>query len=94
MITIPGSAAGLVFGILLASVYGALFHVIFGGPLKMVIIYVIAAWIGFLIGQFVGDLINFEFLKLGKIHLVSASIGAWLALLSTWWLVGQNNPSR
>jgi hypothetical protein len=94
MITIPGSAAGLVLGILLATVYGALFHFIFGGSLKMVFVYLIAAWIGFLAGQFVGDILNFEFLKLGKIHLVSASLGAWLALLGTWWLSGQSSPSR
>lgn len=94
MITIPGSAAGLVLGILLASVYGALFHFIFGGPLKMVIIYLLAAWFGFLVGQFIGDILNFEFLKLGKIHLVSASLGAWLALLGTWWVIGQGNSSR
>jgi hypothetical protein len=91
MMTIPGSAAGLVFGFLLASVYGALFHVIFGGPLKRLIIYLVAAWLGFLAGQFIGDFMNFELLKLGKIHLVSATLGAWAALLLTWWLAGQNS---
>ena len=48
-----------------------------------------ADWLGFFIGQFVGDFLNLEILKLGKIHLVPASIGAWLMLLAARWLAGQ-----
>lgn len=91
MIAIPGSASGLVLGFLLSSIYGAAFHLIFGGSLKRILVYLMAAWAGFFIGQFIGDFLNFEFLKLGKIHLVSASIGAWVMLLVTWWLIGQDS---
>ena len=76
-------------GLLLASIYGAAFHFVFGGPIRRIIAYLMAAWIGFFIGQFIGDFLNFELLKLGKIHLVSASVGARLALLAVWWLVGR-----
>jgi hypothetical protein len=88
-VIIPGSASGFVLGILLASIYGAAFHLIFGGTIKRVILYLAAAWLGFFIGQFLGDFMNFEFLKLGKIHLVSASVGAWIMLLLAYWLAGQ-----
>lgn len=91
MIAIPGSASGLVLGFLLASIYGGAFHLIFGGPIRRILVYLFAAWVGFFIGQFIGDFFNFEILKLGKIHLVSASIGAWLSLLAAWWLVGQDS---
>lgn len=91
MIAIPGSASGLVLGFLLASIYGGVFHLIFGGPIRRILVYLFAAWLGFFIGQFIGDFFNFEILKLGKIHLVSASIGAWAALLAAWWLVGQDS---
>lgn len=90
MIAIPGSASGLVLGVLLATIYGAAFHMVFGGPIKRIIAYLLAAWFGFFVGQFIGDFFNLELLKLGKIHLVSASIGAWLMLLFVWWLVGQD----
>lgn len=90
MISIPGSASGLVLGFLLASVYGAAFHFVFGGPIKRILVYLAAAWLGFFIGQFIGDFMNFEILKLGKIHLVSASLGSWLLLLGAWWLIGQD----
>lgn len=91
MTAIPGSASGLVLGFLLASIYGAAFHLVFGGPIKRIIVYLVAAWLGFFIGQFIGDFMNFEVLKLGKIHLASASLGAWLLLLAAWWLIGQDS---
>jgi hypothetical protein len=91
MIAIPGSASGLVLGFLLASIYGGAFHIIFGGPIRRILVYLFAAWLGFFIGQFIGDFFNFEILKLGKIHLVSASVGAWAMLLAAWWLVGQDS---
>lgn len=91
MTAIPGSASGLVLGFLLASIYGAAFHLVFGGPIKHILVYLVAAWLGFFIGQFIGDFMNFEVLKLGKIHLASASLGAWLLLLAAWWLIGQDS---
>lgn len=91
MMSIPGAASGVVLGFLLASIYGAAFHMIFGGPVRRILVYLAAAWLGFFIGQFIGDFLNFEILKLGKIHLVSASVGAWLSLLAAWWLVGHDS---
>ena len=94
MITIPGSASALVLGFLLATIYGAAFHLVFGGALKPLIAYLLAAWLGFFIGQFAGDFLNFEILKLGKIHLLSATLGAWAMLFAAWWLVGQESNPR
>jgi hypothetical protein len=93
MIAIPGSASGLVLGFLLASVYGAIFHLIFGGSLRRILLYLAAAWAGFLLGQLVGDFLNLEWFKVGKIHLLSASVGAWALLLAARWLAGQDTPA-
>ncbi len=89
MTEIPSSASGLVLGFLLAGIYGGVFHAIFGGSIRRIALYLLVAWTGFFIGQFIGDFLNFELLKLGKIHLISASLGAWIALFATWWLMGQ-----
>lgn len=80
-------ASGVILGFLLATAYGAGFHLLLGGPARRIILYLAAAWIGFIIGHFIGDLINLELLKLGALHLFSASLGAWLALIASWWLV-------
>lgn len=90
---VPGSASALVLGFLLAGIYGGVFHLIFGGSIRRIALYLVVAWAGFFIGQFVGDFFNFELLKLGKVHLISASVGAWLALFATSWLMG-HEPER
>lgn len=85
------AASGLILGFLLATAYGAGFHVLLGGPARRIILYLTAAWIGFAAGHIVGDLLNLTLLRLGVLQLFSASIGAWLALLGSWWLAGDNN---
>lgn len=82
-----GTAAGLVLGFLLATAYGTGFHFIMGGPARHILLYVLSAWIGFIIGHFLGDLLQIQLLKLGALYLFSASLGAWIALFASWWLV-------
>ena len=84
-----GTAAGFVLGFLLATAYGAGFHLIIGGPAKRILIYILASWLGFAVGHFVGDLLNIGLLKLGALHLLTASLGSWLALILSWWLFAQ-----
>ena len=79
-------ASGLVLGFLLATIYGAVFHLLVGGPPRKLILYVVASWLGFTLGHFIGDLVGFEALKLGAIHLLAASLGAWLAIIISWLL--------
>jgi uncharacterized membrane protein YeaQ/YmgE (transglycosylase-associated protein family) len=46
-------------------------------------LYVLAAWVGFSLGHFVGDFLDMELLKLGAVHLFAASLGAWIALVAS-----------
>jgi len=86
---VNGTASALVLGFLLATAYGAGFHVLLGGPSRRIILYLIAAWSGFALGHILGDLLNIDLFKLGALHLFTASVGAWLALILSWWLAGQ-----
>lgn len=79
-------ASGLILGFLLATAYGAGFHFIIGGRPRKLLLYLSAAWLGFLIGHFIGDLLGTDLLSLGAVNLISASIGSWLALISSWFL--------
>ena len=83
-----GAASALILGFLIASAYAAVFHLIIGGPIRRLLIYLVAAWVGFAIGQFAGTLLNLDLLKLGTLYLLAASLGAWAALLLAWWLAG------
>ena len=85
------TASALVLGFLLASAYGSGFHLILGGPARRILLYMFAAWIGFLLGHFIGDLLSIEIFKLGALHLFSASLGAWIALVASWWFTAEES---
>jgi hypothetical protein len=38
------------------------------------------------VGHVIGDILNIEILKLGALHLLTASLGSWLFLILSWWL--------
>ena len=81
------TAAPVVLGFLLSTAYGAGFHLLLGGPARRILLYVLAAWLGFALGHFIGDMLTIEWLLLGGLHLFSASLGAWIALIASWWFV-------
>ncbi len=81
------SAAGIILGLLAATAYGAAFHLLMGGSARHIPIYILASWIGFAVGQFVGDALHFSFLQLGAIRLLPASVGSWAILITAWLLL-------
>lgn len=85
------TASALVLGFLLASAYGAGFHLILGGPARRILLYMFSSWIGFLLGHFIGDLLGIDLFKLGALHLLSASLGAWIALIASWWFTAEES---
>ncbi len=87
------AAAGLVLGFLVASAYGAIFHLIFGGPSARLLLYLIVAWLGFAAGHWLGAWLNLTWLKLGAVQLLSASLIAWAALLLSRWLAGDGSSA-
>ena len=80
------TAAGIVLGFLLSTAYGAGFHFLVGGPPRKILVYLVASWAGFASGHFVGDLMGIELFKLGAVHLFTASLGSWIALMISWFL--------
>ena len=81
------TASALVLGFLLATAYGSGFHLLMGGPARRILLYVLTAWLGFAIGHLLGDILNIEVLKLGALHLFTASFGSWMGLIGSWWFV-------
>ena len=88
---VTGTASSIVLGFLLATAYGTLFHVLIGGSARRLFLYVIASWIGFIVGHFVGEMLLIDWFKLGALNLLAASLGSWAALFSSWWLAGRSN---
>ncbi len=85
---------GFILGLTIASACAFLFHILRGGSLKRLAIYLVSAWIGFFSGHLLGELINWQLLRLGSINLFPALLGTLLSLILTAVLVKPNSRSQ
>ena len=76
----------ILFGIVLSTTYGTAFHVWKGGSLKKLFLYIVLAWLGFLLGHFVGGLIGWSFAAVGPINTGMATLGSLIFLVAGEWL--------
>ena len=75
----PGPS--VIFSFILATLYGAVFHLVSGGDARRLALFLLAAWLGFTLGHLVGDLVDLTLLDIGPLHVLPATVGAWLALV-------------
>jgi uncharacterized membrane protein YeaQ/YmgE (transglycosylase-associated protein family) len=80
--TIPS----FLIGLLISTLYGALFHIWRGGGLGRLFLFILLGWVGFWGGQVLGDVLGWAFLPLGPLNLGLATLGSLLVLLVGSWL--------
>lgn len=78
----------LTFGLLTGALCGAVVHLIFGGGGRLLIAYVVAAWIGFAVGHAVGEVMGLRILLLGPTNVLAGVIGSLVAVGITVFLGG------
>ena len=71
----------LLLGLLLSTAYAALFHFWGGRNLRDLLIYWLAAVIGFAAGQAIGVLAQISWLQIGQLYVFTGTIGALAALV-------------
>lgn len=74
---------------ILATLYGALFHVLVGGDARRLAFFLLAGWLGFTLGQILGVVFAVSVFNIGELHTLSATVGAVVALLVARLLTGQ-----
>lgn len=79
----------LLLGILISLGHASLYHLWGGRTLRDLLVCCVVAGIGFAVGQFFGDLWSTDLVQIGQIHVLAASVGAWVALLGMHYLVKQ-----
>ena len=82
------------FSLLIASGLGLLFHLIRGGSLGRLILYLAAAWIAFMAGHFVAEWLDWHLLRVGSINLFAAVLAAVIGLLAAGFLAGPERSRR
>ena len=71
-----------VFAFVVATMIGATFHFIFGGDARRLALFLLAAWIGFALGQAAGQSFGVTLFPIGELRIVSAIAGALFTLLA------------
>lgn len=75
----------MLFGLVLATLYGSAFHVVFGRRLWQWPVFWIAAVAGFFAGYAAGVLLEFEAFLLGVLPLAACTLGSALLLAVAWF---------
>ncbi len=76
----------LLFALLVAAFYGALYHLIRGGGFWRLIFNLGLSALGFAAGHWVALWFGWQFIPLGSLNLGTASIGSLIFLVGGDWL--------
>lgn len=76
----------IVFSFIVATLYGSSFHLLAGGDARRLALFLLAGWIGFALGQIIGEVLTVSIVAVGAVHFFTASVGAYLALLMVWFM--------
>lgn len=80
-------APSVAFAFILATMLGALFHLVVGGDVRLLALYLLAAWFGFSLGQLVGSALEIELARIGVLRILPAGVGALAMLLGVHTLI-------
>jgi len=76
--TIPS----LIFAFLIASLYGALYHLIRDGGLGRLFQFLLLSWVGFALGHLVGIWQGWQFLPLGQLNFGMSTLGSLILMIA------------
>jgi hypothetical protein len=69
------------FGFILATLIGALFHLVVGGDFRRLALYLLCSWAGFGLGHVAGTLFQIETFNIGTLRAFPAIMGSLIALI-------------
>lgn len=84
----------LTFAFILATLYGAAFHLILGGDARRLALLLLTSWLGFGFGQLVGITFLIDFFDIGALRIVSATLGSFSALIAVSLLTSRRMRKR
>lgn len=76
----------LILGLLIASLYGALYHLVRNGGFWRLVLYLALAWLGFAAGHFLATWLGWVFLPIGELDTGPATLGSLVFLGAGDWL--------
>ena len=77
--------ATYIFGFILATLLGAVFHLWKDGGFWKLVIYILLSWLGFIVGHLIAKNAGFNFMIVGSLYLGGGIIGSIVALFVGHW---------
>jgi hypothetical protein len=84
----------LLLAVVLSTLYGAGFHLVFGGGSHRMLFYLVAGWVGFAIGHLAGVWFGVTIGMVGALNVGTATLASALTLGLAHWLLGSNAADR
>lgn len=81
-------------GFILATLYGASFHLVMGGDVRRLALFLLSGWVGFGLGHVFGTIFEINFLNIGTLRIVTATFGALVALAVAHVLTAKQTTKR
>ena len=75
-----------VLSVLVSTALAALFNLWQGGSVRDLVLYLVTAWLGFAVGELLGDWIGLDLLMIGEVHMAEACLLCGLLLFLARWL--------
>jgi hypothetical protein len=82
------------FAFIVATLYGAIFHLIFGGDARRLALFLLSGWIGFGLGHVFGVIFDISIFNIGTLRLVTATLGALVALVAAYFFTSKTTQKR
>lgn len=73
-------------GFILATLIGAVCHLIFGGDARRLALFLLTGWLGFAVGHVAGVVMGFGILNIGSLRIVPAVIGSLIGIAFSYFL--------
>ncbi len=70
-----------VFAFIIATLFGAIYHLVVGGDARRLAVFLLVGWIGFAVGHIAGGILDIRIFDIGRLHIVPAAVGALFALI-------------
>jgi len=75
-----------VLSVLLSTMLATLFNLWQGGSVRDLALYLIAGWLGFVVGELLGDWMGLDVFMIGEVHVAEAILTCVLLLFLARWL--------
>ena len=84
----------LVLAIALATFWGAACHFFLGGNLSRLLRFLLMSWVGFALGQIIGQWLGNDYWTIGMVQAFPGSLGAIVLLSHTVLRIRKSDTSR